>query len=445
MLRYLKGKVPFLRNQGQEEETQCLLDTQQPCVDRGYLVYWIFFLYGIAMLLPWNVFITASDYFSHRFENTLYQDTFQSYFSSYFTTTNLVCFVFLIWRQSTKAPTSDAVYPIVLNTLVFAAMTLSVMTDMQGLDYFRLVLGLLVLTGATTSVYQAAVFAEASRFPPQYIQAVMSGQGVAGVAVAVSSLVSALASTKTSPQASAMMYFVSALVITVAALVGRVIVQQQPFYQYYVGRDTKQVSSSDVTLENEDDTLSSDSASIMDTWTMIRRSKVMTLTVAYVFAITLMVFPAITSLVKSTQPPPRSRWFQDDMFVAVHFVLFNLGDWIGRFLPMWPALRVLKPKPLLLMSLARTAFLPLFVGCNVVVDHRQAELWINSDLLYFVIVLVFSISNGYVGSLAMMAAPAQPYLRHASEKARIGTLMSFALVFGLAVGGALSFTVRDLV
>lgn len=45
--------------------------------------------------------------------------------------------------------------------------------DIGGSDYFWFILMLLVITGATTSFFQVAVFAEASQFPPQYVQAVM--------------------------------------------------------------------------------------------------------------------------------------------------------------------------------------------------------------------------------------------------------------------------------
>ncbi|KAI8059199.1 equilibrative nucleoside transporter [Gongronella butleri] len=322
-------------------------------------------------------------------------------------------------------------------------MTVTVMIQCEGSDYFWLVLALLTFTGATTSVFQAAVFAEASRFPPKYLQAVMSGQGIAGVAVALSSLASALASTRTSPETAAMMYFISALVITAAALVGRVVLQQQPFYRFYLGQGVKSGNNGENGHTEDDD---ADAGATLDTWTLIRRSRVMTCTVGYVFVVTLMLFPAITSLIKSTQSPhPPSRWLEDDMFVATHFVLFNVGDWLGRFFPLWPAFRIVRPMPLLLLSIARTVFLPLFLGCNVVVEQRQTAVWIQSDILYFAIVTLFAVSNGWIGSLAMMAAPMQPYIRHANDKANIGTLMSFALVFGLAIGGALSFWVRALV
>lgn len=63
--------------------------------------------------------------------------------------------------------------PVTLNAIVFGIMSITVETDTQGSGYFWFSLLLLVLTGATTSVFQVAVFAEACRFPSEYVQAVM--------------------------------------------------------------------------------------------------------------------------------------------------------------------------------------------------------------------------------------------------------------------------------
>lgn len=64
--------------------------------------------------------------------------------------------------------------PVVVNTTVFAIMAGTVAaTWIKGEAYFWFSMFLLVLTGATTSVFQIAVFAEASRFPSRYVQAVM--------------------------------------------------------------------------------------------------------------------------------------------------------------------------------------------------------------------------------------------------------------------------------
>lgn len=67
----------------------------------------------------------------------------------------------------------DVLGPILVNSVVFGIMAITVATSVHGTGYFWTTMILLTITGLTTSVFQIAVFAEACRFPPRYIQAVM--------------------------------------------------------------------------------------------------------------------------------------------------------------------------------------------------------------------------------------------------------------------------------
>jgi equilibrative nucleoside transporter 1/2/3 len=59
-------------------------------------------------------------------------------------------------------------------------------------------------------------------------------------------------------------------------------------------------------------------------------------------------------------------------------------------------------------------------------------------LLFFVLLLLFALSNGLLTSLVFMAAPKQNQITP-SEKPLVGSMMSFFLVVGLALGGLMSF------
>ncbi|CAO3628407.1 unnamed protein product [Cunninghamella blakesleeana] len=483
MLERIKKKLSQLKNKnstlfGQSERESLLgghhdnriIEGQEP-IDNCNIVYWIFFLYGIAMLLPWNVFITASEYFATRFSGSIYEETFQSYFSTYFTITNMLCYLYILWRQSKLTSSKGAIdvfYPVLLNTLIFGTMSMTVEFDIGGTDYFWFTLILLIITGATTSFFQIAVMAEASQFPPQYIQAVMSGQGIAGVAVALSSILSALAANpeKThddnSTNQSAFLYFMSALIVSGAALIGRVILSQQPFYKYQLQQEKTIMVTDNDEEEGEaqqQESIMNDPSHTSSLSYLIKNSYGLIFAVGYVFCITLMVFPTVTSLIKSVvRHPPMdlqklldsgipSRFFDDDIFIAFHFLLFNIGDWVGRFLPLWSFFRTFQTSHLVILSLLRTFFIPLFLVCNVVISSttRSLPCLIQSDFGYMFINLVFSISNGWLGSLSMMAAPQQSFIHTGTQKAKMGTIMSFSLVVGLAIGGTLSFWVRSFI
>ena len=79
----------------------------------------------------------------------------------------------LTFRIQSSAIHMDVLWPVLINTIIFGVMATTVATSMQGTTYFTFTMALLVLTGATTSVFQIAVFAEACRLPPRYVQAVM--------------------------------------------------------------------------------------------------------------------------------------------------------------------------------------------------------------------------------------------------------------------------------
>lgn len=175
-------------------------------------------------------------------------------------------------------------------------------------------------------------------------------------------------------------------------------------------------------------------------------------TVGYIFIITLMLFPSITALIKSIHRPSggikvtNNRFFDDDIFVAFHFLLFNVGDWVGRIMPLSSYFQIFQVNYLVLLSALRTVFIPLFLVCNVIVsEQRRLPLLIDNDFVYFVLIWIFAVTNGWVCSLAMMAAPQLKSIQTSKEKSMVGSVMSFSLVVGLAIGGCLSFIARWMV
>lgn len=288
--------------------------------------------------------------------------------------------------------------------------------------------------------------------------------GIAGVAVAVTSILSAFAGSATEApdeaaiRRSAFLYFMAALGITLMALIGRIIVVRQAFYKRQM--EFESVDSSAIAtsgLDDEEESIDdaqrffADQDSKLSIVSVVKKSSALVFAVGYVFVITLALFPSITALIKSVSRYPPSaksaanRFFDDDVFIAFHFVIFNVGDWIGRTMPIVEWLRTFKPNLLLLLSLSRTIFIPLFLWCNIVVSDRQLVTFIDSDLLYFVILSAFAVSNGWLGSLTMMAAPQQESITSSAEKSLVGSVMSFSLVLGLAIGGAMSFGIRAMV
>jgi equilibrative nucleoside transporter 1/2/3 len=94
--------------------------------------------------------------------------------------------------------------------------------------------------------------------------------------------------------------------------------------------------------------------------------------------------------------------FKPDIFIPIGFLLWNLGDLAGRVICGWEKYTVLgRPKVLAVASIARLIFLPLYAMCNV---KGQGSV-VDSDMFYWLVQLLFGVTNGWVGSNVMMATP----------------------------------------
>lgn len=169
------------------------------------------------------------------------------------------------------------------------------------------------------------------------------------------------------------------------------------------------------------------------------------------------VFPAITSTIQSVQQDDAEFFSNPLIFSAIHFLVFNVGDWAGRYLCSFAALQVWGASQLVTLSFLRVFFIPLFLVCNVVPPNSlpstspllasMAKPVIASDTAYLLILLLFGISNGHVGSSCMMAASSLEHNRRLKKEEvdSAAVVASFCLTIGLLLGGAGSFLVGALV
>lgn len=158
------------------------------------------------------------------------------------------------------------------------------------------------------------------------------------------------------------------------------------------------------------------------------------------------VFPTITISILPTNPAIHPLFF-----TSLHFLVFGVGDWFGRYLCSIPRFLVWSAKNLLGLSLARTLFIPLFLACNLQRDASlpSAPPVISSDVLYMLLLFAFGLSNGYVSSMCLMSAPSlehNPKLMGRKEDVDLAApIASFCIVGGLVIGSVLSFIVRAIV
>ncbi|GAQ08154.1 isotrichodermin C-15 hydroxylase [Aspergillus lentulus] len=192
--------------------------------------YAVFFILGVSMLWAWNMFLAAAPYFYLRFRSDNWTAThFQPSILTVSTITNLGSAFILAKLQKGASYPRRVTLSLLINIVVFSLLALSTvfMKDVDVKAYFSFLMFMVFGASLATGINQNGVFAYVSGFGrEEYTQAIMAGQGVAGVLPCVVQIISALAVPERKgqnlPQASsksAFMYFITATAIAAISLV----------------------------------------------------------------------------------------------------------------------------------------------------------------------------------------------------------------------------------
>lgn len=287
-----------------------------------------------------------------------------------------------------------------------------------------------------TGLCQNGVFAYVSGFGvPEYTQAIMTGQAIAGVLPCIAQIVSVLSvpehdDTKAEigqeNSESAFIYFLTATAVSVLTLMAFL----------YLLRSHSAQSKPVETVEGVENAQEEEHVErkVVGMWTLFKKLRFLSLAVFLCFAVT-MFFPIFTQKILSVQDQDTApRLLQPACFIPFAFLLWNAGDLTGRLLTGIPQLTlVFWPRTLFLLSMVRLVFIPLYLLCNV----RGRGAAIKSDAFYLIIVqFLFGLSNGYIGSSCMMGASEWV---EKEEREAAGGFMGLMLVGGLTVGSLMSF------
>ena len=219
-----------------------------PPIDHNKTVYKIFFLQGLGMMFPWNVYITAQSYYKHRFEGTAHTSNFTFWFSTCFQIANIVGLALAVYYGSKFNMRFSVAFPMVINCLVLIATTSLVETNRVTANFlFILTCGFVATCGVCTALLQLGIFGLAGRFPNVYMQAVMSGQGMAGIAVSLINIFTTVSEPATKSnlsfddiKESAFLYFLIATIVVIVTLLSFNLMSYLDFAQYYAFTDTQE-------------------------------------------------------------------------------------------------------------------------------------------------------------------------------------------------------------
>ena len=370
----------------------------------------------------------------------------------------------------------------------------------------------LLCLGGLTALVQGGSFADASCLPPKYNQALMGGQAAAGVASAAVALATTAATSSHSRRGGdddfdfdagekgiitqASTYFYASACLMLVCALGCAFAARLPFFERGMEaaaaakRETNETVAAEraegdsnldsvaeslvESLENADANVpllrgargegeevetpgprdASPSGRASSRRSFLESSARGTslcyrFAVFATFAVTLTVFPAVTSSVcaaenGATSPPCLARpagggsRFAGDLWTPSLFLLFNAFDLAGRAVASVAPRRAPSGQTVVLASLARLALIPPLLACNVVTSRRWAfpGWFARSDAAPVALVAALAFTNGHLGSASMMWGPT---VRPLGRRAEEGAALSFALTAGLGFGSLASY------
>jgi len=411
----------------------------------SYRKVWIvFYMLGMTTLLPWNFFIAVNDYWNYKFRDTVTnssnQTMMQKEFTSYLAiSSNIPNAVFVIlnvvYGQRFRLNVRLLGSLTLMATLFIAVLIMTRMdTDTWQHTFLLTTLLIVVLLNICTAIFQGSLIGVAGKFPTNYMGGMMAGQALGGIFPALVNI--GVIALQVSPSNVGFYCFLVAFMFVLLSLVLFMMIQTTAFFRHYAG-------TGDTAYRVTDPPHLS--------WSQLRqilsRCWRYCLSVFILFLTTLTVFPSVTVLVKSQfyNTDQEQIWAHTYFTPVTCFLAFNCGDYLGRILAsivQLPGRDRFGQNVTLGLSCLRIVFIPLFMLCNAAPSIRNLPVYFSQDLDYYLLMTLFSVSNGYLGNLCMMQGPKTS--DSVEEQEMIASMMVAVLVLGIGGGSALSYPVVNM-
>eukprot|EP00095_Tigriopus_kingsejongensis_P002892 maker-scaffold513_size150706-snap-gene-0.24 protein:Tk02892 transcript:maker-scaffold513_size150706-snap-gene-0.24-mRNA-1 annotation:"equilibrative nucleoside transporter 3" len=329
---------------------------------------------------------------------------------------------------------------VIMIAFIFADVMTITDTDAWQQEFLIGTLVSVVIINIMVAIFQGGLAGLAAQFPPEYMGSMCQGQALGGIFASGTNVVTLLLGG--TGETSALWCFLIAIIFLGSSLAALVFLTRTEFFQHYVKDVPEPSTGEEEPLITPDHIDVSDPATRVCVIHVFKQIWIWMLAVFISFTATLSVFPAVTALTHSTgyEGGKGGRWSTEFFVPVTCFVFFNIGDYVGRILAgfiLWPKATKYGGWTILAMSLARLVFIPLFLFCNASPANRvYTPILFPSDTTFIFLIILFSISNGYIGNIAMMYAP--KVLPDGRSQSTAASMMVSALVIGLGFGSILS-------
>ncbi|XP_006121553.1 equilibrative nucleoside transporter 3 [Pelodiscus sinensis] len=426
--------------------------------DRLNAAYVIFFILGIGSLLPWNFFITAKQYWIYKLQNCSnredpegdgvsdLRDFFESYISIASTVPSVLCLIGNFVLVNRVSASIRILSSLAVMLAVFVVITLLVKMDTSTWTqhFFVITIFCVVIVSSASTIFSSSIFGLSGCFPMKNSQALISGQAMGGTLSAVASVVDLAAAADVTD--SALAYFLTADVFIIVCMVVYLILPKLEYSRYYMRSHKSSTASvlpsSYLEEVDESEDITNSDQFIPPLRPILKKTAVLGFCVFYVFFISIIIFPSISSSIESVNKNSGSLWTNKYFIPLTSFLLYNFADWCGRQITAWIQAPGPKSKLLPALILLRTLSLPVFMLCNYQPRSQIKMVVFNKDVYPAVFIVLLGLSNGYLGTLAIIYGP-KIMPKELAEAT--GVVMTFYLTLGLAMGSACSILVVHLI
>ncbi|XP_075390502.1 equilibrative nucleoside transporter 3 [Tenrec ecaudatus] len=448
----------------QEALLEQLLDSRpahlQRPEDRFNGTYIIFFSLGMGSLLPWNFFVTAKEYWIFKLRNSSspapHEDTVGSdilnYFESYLavasTVPSVLCLVANFMLVNRVPVQVRVLTSLAIMLAIFLVMTVLVKVDTSSWTYgfFAVTIASMAIISGIATVFNSSILGLTGSFPMRNSQALISGGAMGGTVSAVASLVDLAVSNDVTD--SALAFFLTADIFLVLCLALYLLLPRLEYARYYmrparpIRAFSGEVGQPQVSPSASLLAPTSSCAHTPPLRPILKTTAGLGFCIVYLFFITSLIFPALSTNIQSVNKDSGSPWTTKFFVPLTTFLLYNFADLCGRQVTAW--IQVPGPKSKLLpgLVLLRTCLTPLFMLCNYQPRVHLQLVVFTSDVYPILFTSLLGLSNGYLGTLALIYGP-KIVPRELAEAT--GVVMAFYLSVGLLLGSTCSTLLVHLI
>lgn len=428
-------------------------------VSLSQLKYFTFTVIGVALLWPWNCFLSASAYYGDRFTHSpslvkMYSSTMMS-----MSTIVSTCFNYYLSQIQSGVNYNFRIKTgLALIIGVFLIMALSCIMNlfirMNDYVFFAGLMFMVLVSAMATCLAQNGTMATVNVLGQVYTNAVMVGQAIAGTLPSIALIISILLVGDKGVKSTAanegdddyyvqknfgvFVYYITASLVSIASISLLALTNHYRANAIYKALDHIMAEDEGCPRTSEDD--EEPETMIQEKYVpfgvLWNKLRLIVLTIFLTFSITLL-FPVFASIVESVNSDLTFFLFNKSIYIPFIYLMWNLGDLLGRILCGAPNSKILvqNPKVLIWYSIGRLVFIPLFITCNIHPKGRSPI--ISSDTWYILLQFLFGFSNGQLCTSCFMVVG--DHCDDDDEREAAGGFTTVFLSVGLAVGSVLSY------